>query len=308
MRTREENGLVETAVVGNDWLNIDDENLRKRISPPEVLTIKGTAEDIAPGSPTLELLTRASGQCFGRAAIWREGELSRSGHGLVTVGGLRACGLTNIVGVLVGSSLRAARDVAIPSIPTQTLHEWAKSQREARLREGNSSECKARIAMLVVALGVDPGDLPIVRGAGGWLTSDQLTETTKLFEEVFFVNDDSVSLAGGFVGELMLRERVFSVAMSQPIFLQFGFSSRDIERPAFDDAPAFGDQGFHARTVLGAAIKALSKAWGFSVKQIIDASSFSRDNEPIARVVGTVLGAEVTIPVDIIRRPNFKTA
>jgi hypothetical protein len=128
------------------------------------------------------------------AAIWRGGEWSRSGQGIVTVGGLRACELTNIVGVLVGSSLRAARDVAIPTIPTQTLHEWAQNQREARSREANAPEFKARIAALVVALGVDPGDLPIVRGAGGWLTSDQLTKTTKLFEEVFFVDQHTVSL------------------------------------------------------------------------------------------------------------------
>jgi hypothetical protein len=70
----------------------------------------------------------------------------------------------------------------------------------------------------------------------------------------------------------------------------------------------FGDQAFHATTVLGAAIKALSKAWDFSVKQIVEASSFSTDNEPIIRVVGTVLDVVVTMPVDIIRKPNFKTA
>ena len=89
--------------------------------------------------------------------------LLQSGQGMFTVGGLRACELTNIVGVLVGSSLRAAPDVAIPTIPTQTLHESAQNQREARSREANAPEFKARIAALVVALGVDPQDLPIVK-------------------------------------------------------------------------------------------------------------------------------------------------
>ena len=287
---------------------LDDETLRKRISPPEVWTIKGPAEDIAPSSLTLELITGASGQPFGRAAIWRGGECSRSGQGIVTVGGLRACELTNIVGVLVGSSLRAARDVAIPTIPTQTLHEWAQNQREARSREANAPEFKARIAALVVALGVDPGDLPIVRGAGGWLTSDQLTKTTKLFEEVFFVDQHTVSLAGGSVGELMLQERVFSVSSVQSVFLQFGFYSTDEKWPALDAAPAFGDYALHAATLLGAAIKALSKAWGLSVKEIVEAGLFDTDDHPIRRVIGTVLGREITQRVSIIRRPNSKSA
>src|SRR5262249_44100273 len=130
----------------------------------------------------LSLLRSDDDRVFGRACISAgfafDYENHADLHGVVTVGGLRACGLSGIVGVLIGQPLRASRDSAKPIVPDAVLKQWAEEQVAIVPRLWTTPERQAACAQYVRLCGGSTQSLPIAIHRGKWVSADDIMKMT----------------------------------------------------------------------------------------------------------------------------------
>ncbi len=307
IRASDAAGSVETAATASDWLVISDEALLDRVSPlkrPKTRRSRDNYFETA-AFPKLQILKTPEGRVVGRAAIWDwQGVYSRDSGGVVTVGGLSACGLAGVIGVFVGKPQRAARDAAEPIIPIPVLKEWAQRERDARAGEGHPPEALHSIAQILVSLGVATGELPIARSESGWLTARAIEALAKEVDEVLLVSPYSVDVGGGHGLAVELQKGVLLVENSSMSIV--GFDRRWwFEWPPLDGAKIWGEHEFYARAVQGAVIRALATGWGCSLEQVLEQSFLDSDDETFQREIGTLAGKPfIEDNVTIIRRPT----
>jgi len=307
LRADGDGGKLETVLTANDWLTIGDEALLQRLAPvdgAERMTARTTYFETVP-CPPLEVLRTAEGRPVGRAAIWMEGLYSSCTKGIVTVGGLRSCGLAGVIGVLVGSPRRAARDAAVPTIPYPILNEWVKRERDKRLKEGHPPEALAKLAEAFCCLGVEPERVPVAQTDSGWVSLEQIRMLAKQTDEVLLVHDLSIQMAGGKVADVELKAGVFAMGMGTMTVLDFEDRGW-FEWPTLENEEDWDEHKFHSRSVVGAVVRSLAKEWGCPLKEVLKASSFSSDDEVFEREVGTLAGKPFLDDVIIIRRPKPK--
>lgn len=307
LKAEGDNGL-EMAVVANDWLSISDKALINRIWPvkrPQRMKDNASYFETIP-FPPLQILKTAEGRPVGRAAIWNwEGFYSMYSKGVVTVGGLHACELNGIVGVFVGSARRAARDSATPLVPIPVLKEWAKGERDARLREGHPEEALELIAVVVNALDVELTGLPIAKTDSGWVTPEKIEELAKSIDEALLIQNATVDLAGGKVADVQLNRGVFSVDVgAMTILSSFHSNWGEFEWPPVEDDQSWGNQKFYSRTLAGVVIRSLAKGWDCSLEEVLKMSFFDSDGKRIEREIGTLAEKPYLDNVMIICKPS----
>jgi hypothetical protein len=288
IKVTEMNGPTETAITANDWLKVNDAELIRRIR----LNTHGHL-NYRSAPPRLQLIEGCSGRCFGRAAICPSSESA-----IVTVGGLRACSLDGIVGVLVGSPTRAARDVAIPSIPFPMLQSWATSEAKRSSKETLARKEEDHMARIVNRLGGEPVGLAIAKSNKGWLSPEQLMEHATTTNEVVLTWDapimgkqEAVVWRVDTEPEVKLNEGIFATATDATIYI----SARVGVLGWPGNYKRFSDQSLKS-----AVIRALAKGWGCSIDDVLAASDLSFHN---SAVVGEANGAPFKGPVAYIRRP-----
>lgn len=162
----------------NDWINISSISLIERIGLDlgQRTHLKTTAELMRP-------LINVDGRIFGRAAVPSNGYRVEN-SGWVTVAGLRANPISNLVGVLAGEATTAARDVAVPIVPREVLSAWATEQANLLSKMKLTAAAKARAAETLLECGGGIGDLPIVRWDDKWLSSEGFRKRISHLQEL----------------------------------------------------------------------------------------------------------------------------
>ena len=101
-------------------------------------------------------------------------------NGCVTLGGFNSTALSGILGVLIGKSIRASRDAAIPIIDHMTLFKWANSQHQKVVSMNLESELQLNIAATICALGDHPYyNYLLQRIVRGYLTYNDIYNLAK---------------------------------------------------------------------------------------------------------------------------------
>jgi glyoxylate carboligase len=188
------------AVGSGDWLTMDMDKLVARL--PWALEDSfgwndedSEAEDkdrfdhsegvLSPAS--LNVATRplhgANGSVVGRLAID-----VNSARGAVTVGGLRAVGLREIVGVLDGYATTASRQAAVPRVGAQELSLWATEQ-AGLVPDDLSADVKMDAANVIWRCGGSTGDLPIAQTSEGALNYEELVHWLEERDRAIFLQD-----------------------------------------------------------------------------------------------------------------------
>ena len=307
-------------ISANDWIDLDGEKFLKRIGGFSDLKAKYSkkrkkigfkdvkekdkllAKTLKSLGGNLTQIKDSSGVVVGRACIssveHRISELSLPG--VITVGGFRSTKLTGICGLLIGTSETAARNVGMPIIGKETLSQWATGQADLVFSVYEEPEDLESCAAIVRACNGYTGKLPVALSKSGWLSADDISVWKDIPDEILLVHDAAVSIKKRELGELRLYPNVLAVGMGMPVILQFRHSGFYIDW--------LGDKdnclGFHAKTLQGAVIEALARAWNKPLKDIIDSSSFRNDDEEenVEREIGTVNGKPIKESVDIIKR------
>lgn len=158
-------GEKQTVCEPNDWLTISASRLFDRVVG--AYRRRGIKDEerqlLCERMRTIE----ADGHVFGRATFSPSDLYVGSGYYCpITVGGARGGGgLGGAVGVIVGDPVSAARDRAIPAMPSSLIRDWATEQRV--LWESDFSGLKEQflLADFTQALGGDIGGLPVAATA-----------------------------------------------------------------------------------------------------------------------------------------------
>ncbi|WP_295437168.1 ATP-binding protein [uncultured Thiodictyon sp.] len=150
--------IASCAVEANDWRTVSGDQLLIRALIGSLPLV------IRPSLGCAGNLRELRGELtHGRACIHaNQGDLLAPAIGIVTIGGLRAAALSYIGGVLIGGEPETvARNTAFPTAPLPVLGGWATEQAQLLSVSDLAPWSKVRCACVVLALGGEPGDLPI---------------------------------------------------------------------------------------------------------------------------------------------------
>jgi hypothetical protein len=299
-----------TALSANDWKTVDEEILCKRLpsnKPWRKRKSAGTAHTSF--RPSLTPITGDDGRIYGRAAIWPvpENASEEVAQGAVVIGGFYATSLSGIMGVLLGRSHTAARDIGVPIIPAAVLRRWATDESNRRLAEKHEAEVMESIANVLRNLEVDVSKYPFVRTKNGWITGEQVAEKAGSLKTAYLVQDASHDIEVREGGAFDLNDDVFVIDMGRKSVLGGGFvrSMSFVEWPTESKVEGWGEHQFYARSLCGSVIEGLAKGWNCSLESVVQGSSFSSDKVPYSAVIGARGGLPVSNGhLQIIRRPG----
>jgi hypothetical protein len=227
-------GELKTVVHANDWQVCEEGELLDRIT--------GERTEI---DHRLHDLTRpiSDGEkYFGRAAIWPRGLFNVDGvhSAVITTGGVRTdYEASGMVGLLLGDVVRAARDIALPSAPTDAVIEWATEQARLASNGQFSIDEQLELSSLILALGGDSADLKIAETNTGALSKLELRSWVRSRSKVRVLHDASLHLIleeDEFFLEHM-DDDVLVVTMGRPVLVSPGgtiYQAHDCFWPSYD--------------------------------------------------------------------------
>lgn len=308
------NSPAKRLIATSDWQIMEPVDLIRRIqsadldgthAPKRGRTGSEQANKIA--TRLLRALYDSAGHLVGRAAIvpglrrryeWRS-------MGVVTAGGIHACALNGIAGVLVGNPQTASREIAAPVVEKSKLAEWASTQALLLSRESVSPELLAECAGYIAVCGGILDGLPVAFTRRGWVTVEQIRSWRPMPDEVLILQDAALSNLEGKVGPVTLVENVLTIDVGKPSLLQVNYSSlrkRWFEWPDDDDGEGYWS--FHNRTVEGAIVRTLAEAWSSTPDEVVAVSKIPDDERSFRRIIGTASGKKVSHSVNIFRNPK----
>ena len=290
----------DTVVSSNDWLIVSDETLLKRINPFDRLRFRRRKFPKKKSFP-LRILRNSEGHTVGRVAISRS---IYERDGIVVVGGLRACSLRGINGILTGSPYIASRDLAVPQVSLPVLKKWANEQRDGLLREGYPDDVLEWSARILAALGIEPVGLPIAKTNSGIVTPERIEELARSIDEALLIDQSIVEAfyprRGNKFSKVRLKKGVFAVPFRFPSIL--GTNRWIAEWPPCEDTKGSTDHIVNHRSLDYAVICSLARGWGIPLTDVLKASSFTSNTELFEREIGKLNGKPFIEKVSIIRK------
>ncbi|KUJ56517.1 HD domain-containing protein [Chryseobacterium aquaticum] len=302
----EEKSVSKKIIQANDWITIDPLSLLKRIigvSYYNELT-KSEKQLLAKLSKNMSLLKEDNGKIVGRLALYKEDSkrVERfSIEGKVTIGGMSSSGLNGLLGILVGKSDRASRDVGVPIASSTVIKEWATEQADflSKLKFDGTTEIEC--ASVIRCLGGNTSSLKIANVKIGFVSYKELMKMVREtnYESYLVVQDAAI-----YVYErdnnckISFFDNVIWVGTGMPGILQTQNIDLWIDWPERNTKDRF-----QSRTLDGLVTEALSEVWKKKVSSILKISDESTDEKSYKGAVGSIDGKEVIIEhLDIIRK------
>jgi hypothetical protein len=299
------NGAQKLVVKSRDWVNVDEKTLIRRCGYEPYIKnsdeLDKGFEDLIPSTKNdskFRVIYNENNEPILRACIDPD---HYHLNGVVTVGGLRTSQLTGIVGILVGSTTKIARDIALPIIDEVSIAKWASEQ--AKIIKKTIKKPGTIYAELIRALGGDVNDLEIAYSNYGWMNYKQIVERYSSYEEIILLDSDEYDQGNEdikkfesyliyndiYSGEcaIVLKDNVIVVSKKLPLII-LGVS----DWPSHRMSAEF--------TLYELVKKALSEAWSSSVEEINEVS----DSERYIKI-GTYDGKAIELRANEIINPNY---
>lgn len=204
VRSREgANGLI-SCVKPNDWRDMPDRELLRRISPFGRIYFYESADEYR-----LLPVTAADGNLLGRCSLvdgWM-------GGGVVVVNGVYAGKINLIWGLLMArQNLDLARTQAIPIAGVKEMGDWVNRQRQL-LQQDNSMRFGTHLAVIALALGGDVADCSLVGNLDRFFNQEEFRELAGKHHELWFVEglrnydskEDAAFLPSEFEQDLRIK-------------------------------------------------------------------------------------------------------
>lgn len=299
----DEEGTARQAVAGGDWRTLDSEAFLKRLpildrhrdfDPQALDSLRKRAANNA------RFLRNTGGEVVGRALITvgfatHDERLDLSG--VVTVGGLAACQLSGIAGVLTGTPTRASRDAAKPVVSDDELKRWAEEQSLLVPAFWDDPQSQAACAQYIRLCGGDTGDLPICRNREVWCSASDVRSRIDLPDTVALLDDFAVEFHLKHLDAYTLNDNVFVVGTSMiPGLLQCR-----VQWPGDLFTNFAGGSAGLARTLGGAVMESIAYAWGVDVKALGEVSTLEREENV---VIGTTSKGDLKERAIVLRKPT----
>lgn len=307
----EENNNRQTVIRANDWKTISSIELLKRVLG------RSEFNDLEPKlqsllyefSKDMSVIIQ-NDEVVARALIIKETpaiyvKSNRIFKGIVTVGGVRTSELWGMVGIFIGDSERAARDIGIPLVAEKLLQNWASNQAELISKMSLDTDMEMECASIIRSCGGNTKKLKIAYHNGNAINYNEIKEIMKELKSDTYVifSDTKVQIyERDNKRKIKFIENAFWADCGIPGILQ----CRDIQRHIFWPETIKNREWFHSATLQGLIIEALSEIWNTSVNEIIKSSNISSDDESFKGTVGYSEGDSVIFnDIDIIKMPKL---
>lgn len=304
-----QNKTTTPVITGADWLDCPGEKLLERTCDwmaYETEDYDGDARQdfIAKAAANLRVLREADGTPVGRAciALYRrntKGSIWRL-NGVCAIGGLAACRLYGIVGVLAGTSERAARDVATPVVSRQTLAAWATEQASLVAFIYEDPEDQMDCAAIVRRCGGQTLELPIARYGDSYVSFNRIAHMS-LPDEVLLVDSDQIR----DIEELHGFEFAPGVFITVTGRWQGMFETPVIPPEWPDTLVSLWGEGapYVAITLSGRVVEAIAVSWGTSLDKLAR-HAFDRSKQREQRTIGRISSQEIKKRVIVLHRAH----
>lgn len=174
-----------SAIQTGDWLKIAGHELIERINYGDRRQIDNPELNCE----LMQVISDKNDTVYGRACINPLSYPGINNGGCITIDGLRATYLHNIDGILLGKSVTAVRDTALPIVPHEALAQWSSRQAQLIARSVQNEEHQANSAEVVLVCGGDVDDLKILRWGSKWLNATEFVSRISSRNE-FFIGFD----------------------------------------------------------------------------------------------------------------------
>jgi hypothetical protein len=246
----------------------------------------------------LLLLTDKSGAVIGRAAIAPTNVYLEIGA--ITDGGLRACGLSRVAGLIKGSATKASRDVATPIVDAQTLAEWASSQQGLVVEAAVDKPALAYAADTVVHCGGIPGALPIALSSRGWASVEDIRAWKPVPDQVLIVELSDLQNVANDLGPVELLPNVLACG-DENMYLITGAALL-----MWPDTGLFHERPFRNRSTESLVASLLAEKWSTTLDEVLAVSTIAGRLNVNWVEVGTVGGKPIRRSAHILRNPHAK--
>ena len=230
---------------------------------------------------------------YGRAMIFERSILRNHLNGCVTLGGFNSTALSGILGVLIGKSIRASRDAAIPIIDHMTLFKWANNQHQKVVSMNLKSELQLNIAAIICALGGHPSQLFIAENREGYLTYNDIYNLAKKSSknEFIIIQDAAISHERPNKKSIEFNDNVIWCNTGYPCVLQ---NQAHFTPWPFD---SFGEMMMAGIEEM--VVDAIMKAWKINRDNAENHIIRSTDEMSYSSIVGTVDGQNYEMRISV---------
>lgn len=184
-------GSNALCVAANDWLRIDGTEFLERIMYDLVPETSEERSEISDMSRLLRPISGDDGTIYGRACV-NIGSDSTAFHGIISVGGLFACRVYGIVGLLKGCTNTASRNDAAPMMPPNALAQWASEQDIAIAASGLSPR-GLTAGSSIISCGGKINTAFFIEGKYDYFNVEDFKELVSVSEELIFCDKDALS-------------------------------------------------------------------------------------------------------------------
>lgn len=307
------NGPKEIINSGDDWKEMDSLTLLKRIS--------GFASNEQTGwnikrlnyiSEFLRPIINKKNEIIARATILKQlpSNNDYSGHGVVTVGGLKQSKIYRFPGIWVGSNEVVTRNHATPICSYEELKPWLQEQYELVVNSNKLNENeKVDVAKVFYSLGLPCKKLPIANTSEGWKTYEDISKMDHgdhvLLRFVLKEYEDTGSILPKIIcsqmGNTVVGVEANNVFHNEQLW--------DDELLKIDkEFDTDNNDNLNNRSMLSFTIKAICESWGVEVKDALNESMINMSEwKPIIDVYKNKFGENIKEPVFVIANPRLTT-
>lgn len=308
----EEKSKKRQIIQANDWITIPALNLLKRIVGKSYYKAldQGERQLLIELSKNMTLLKEDDGRIVGRLFLYTEERANYDSihiEGKVTIGGMSSSGLTGLIGVLLGDSDRASRDIGVPIVSTSKIREWASNQADLLSKLNLDSIAQIACASIVRCLGGYTSTLKIAQHKQGMINFEELKtiiqETN--YDSYLVVQDAAIhNYERDNNCKIDFFDNVIWVSMGIPIPLQTRNIYHHIDWPNLAKSH---EENFNKKSLESLTTEAFSQVWKKTINDIMKLSDESSDEKNYEAPVGWADSKQAIIDhLDIIRRTKNK--
>ncbi|WP_078863924.1 ATP-binding protein [Streptomyces sp. AcH 505] len=291
------------AVGADDWKRLERDTLIDRLYADHQPSVRDRLKEGIDGN--LEPIYSPQGEMVGRMAIsptingvdlydYPDSDDVRGRDWIsfdapLVVGGVRAkTSMQNCAGLVAGTTLRAARDMAIPTISAQDFSTWSTGQ--AKLWKPTWENSMGKLNSILASLYSEPENMPVGETQNGNVTYEQLVEHCKNLPRIVLLQDAAWSIyCNRRKGQHELREDVILMNPGYPAVLsgsRGAYDGRDVF--LYDWARHFSpDANFVAPNSMGGiVVRAVAQAWDIDASKLYPSYALRKDGEERVEIVG----------------------
>ncbi|GLX14174.1 hypothetical protein Pstr01_24130 [Pseudomonas straminea] len=295
-----ENGTRTLTAKGNDWKEIDGKELLSRLQTRHFNIFKkqnlplDTQEKI---SQNIRPIKSSDGEIIGRACISSSfAEHDAYIRGALVIGGLEACLLWGICGILLGKPLRASRDESEPLATPEELSTWASEQAHLVPNLFPEKQDQLDCAETILNCGGDSGPLPICRFKDQYYSEEELSQLT-LPEELIIIPSYEIYSATRNIENPKLNNNIITCSTS--------LSSHIIHsRNPFISSNNYFESSIHGKKkIIHRVLRAIAKSWNVEQETLID--FVIRENDEDTVLIGNSPSGPILAEGVMVTKADF---